>query len=228
VTRLDDRELYASEHNLRARQSIYANRAGPDARRVTLDVIAAGHPRRVLEVGGGQGELAEWMLRELHVERSVDQLERMVALARARGVDGQVGDVQQLPFEDGSFRHGRRWLDALSRPGPRSGDRGACTRARGRRPVDRGDDCEHHLRELLDPLGIDLQMTFSRENGDAVLRRSFSDVVRHDVDGSVTITDADAIAAYRDSTITSDTSREVVFDLPLRVATRVSIFAATK
>src|SRR4029078_7030536 len=33
----------------------------------------------------------------------VDVSPRMVELARARGVDAQVGDVQELPFADGSF-----------------------------------------------------------------------------------------------------------------------------
>ena len=66
--------------------------------------IATWQPQRVLEVGGGQGELAERMQRELGAEVSfIDFSPRMVELARARGVDAQVGDVQQLPFADGTF-----------------------------------------------------------------------------------------------------------------------------
>ena len=34
---------------------------------------------------------------------AVDQSERMVELASARGVDACVGDVQELPFADESF-----------------------------------------------------------------------------------------------------------------------------
>jgi len=98
------REQYAREDNLRARQSIYANAEGPDAREIAFDAVAETRPIRVLEVGGGQGELAERLSRELGVELTlVDQSERMVEIARERGLDAQVGDVQRLAFGDGSF-----------------------------------------------------------------------------------------------------------------------------
>ncbi len=58
----------------------------------------------MLEVGGGEGELAERIVRELGVELVlVDQSERMVELSRGRGLDARVGDVQSLPFADESF-----------------------------------------------------------------------------------------------------------------------------
>jgi len=108
VRRLDDpeavREQYARDDNLRARQALYQEMAGPDPRVVLWRTLARLRPRDVLEVGGGPGELAERMQSELGARvRFVDISPGMVELARARGVDAQVGDVQELAFGDGSF-----------------------------------------------------------------------------------------------------------------------------
>ena len=90
MRQLDDATLvseqYACEQNLQARQSLYADHDGPDAREAAFAAVAAAAPRRVLEVGGGQGELAERIVRELGAEVTfVDQSERMVELARGVG-----------------------------------------------------------------------------------------------------------------------------------------------
>jgi ubiquinone/menaquinone biosynthesis C-methylase UbiE len=106
---LDDPETvkaqYAREDNLRARQSLYKEVTGPHPHDVLWQTLVEWSPRRVLEVGGGPGELSERMLKELGAEVSfLDISPRMVELARERGVvDAQVGDVQSLPFEDGTF-----------------------------------------------------------------------------------------------------------------------------
>ena len=61
-------------------------------------------PRRLLEVGPGPGELSARITAELGAEViALDVSERMVELARGRGVDARVGDVQSLPFADASF-----------------------------------------------------------------------------------------------------------------------------
>ena len=58
----------------------------------------------MLEVGCGEGELGARIESEIGVEVvALDQSARMVGLSRERGVDARVGDVQELPFEDGSF-----------------------------------------------------------------------------------------------------------------------------
>ena len=105
---LDDpevvREQYATEDGLEERRSIYQDVEGEDAKEVAFRAIAACRPRRVLEVGPGPGELSARMTAELGAEVvALDVSERMVELARRRGVDARVGDVQSLPFEDGSF-----------------------------------------------------------------------------------------------------------------------------
>lgn len=105
--RLDDpewvRRQYADEQGLEVRQSVYGEGAGAP---FDLAFTALGEvsPRRVLEVGGGQGFFAARLQRELGCEVvGVDVSERMVELQRKRGVDAQVGDVQALPFGDGEF-----------------------------------------------------------------------------------------------------------------------------
>jgi ubiquinone/menaquinone biosynthesis C-methylase UbiE len=108
MRRLDDPALvareYASEDRLRARQRLYRDVSGENAPEVLWRVLAELRPRTVLEVGGGPGELAERMRVELGASVSfIDISPRMVELARARGVDALVGDVQKLPFADASF-----------------------------------------------------------------------------------------------------------------------------
>src|SRR5258707_8859824 len=96
------REQYSTEANLRARKALWDGAEGDDAKEILWRTIETWQPQRVLEVGGGEGELAERMQRELGADVSfVDFSPRMVDLARARGIDAQVGDVQQLPFADG-------------------------------------------------------------------------------------------------------------------------------
>ena len=95
---------YATETNLEARRSLYANAEGPDPREIAFDAVAEIAPKRVIEVGGGPGELAARIGSELGCEVvMLDISPRMVELARERGVDARVGDVQSLPFPDGAF-----------------------------------------------------------------------------------------------------------------------------
>ena len=90
MPRIDDqafvREQYATEENLRARKAAYATAEGPDAREMLFEAVAEARPTRVLEVGGGEGELAERIERELGDDLvGVDQSERMVEIQRASG-----------------------------------------------------------------------------------------------------------------------------------------------
>ncbi len=79
---------YATEDNLEARRSLYENADGPDPRALAFDAVAEVTPARVLEVGGGPGELAARIATELGCEVvMVDISPRMVELARERGVD---------------------------------------------------------------------------------------------------------------------------------------------
>jgi len=223
------RAQYACEDNLRARQAIYDQYEGESPRDRAFDTIAELRPRLVLEVGGGQGELAQRLVDELDVElHFVDQSERMVELAIARGIDAQVGDVQDLPFADGTFDCAvaawmlyhvpdlDRALDELARVLRFGGHLVAVTNG------------EDHLRELRDVFTLDFHSTFTRENAGAMLERRFRGVERRDVDGLVTLPSRDAVIAYGRSMIGGDDFDPGPFDVPLRSHTRVSIFVATK
>ena len=79
------RAQYQTEENLRARKSAYVNAEGDDPREFAFDAVAEVAPRRVLEVGGGEGELAERIQNELAVQLvAIDQSERMVEIQRTR------------------------------------------------------------------------------------------------------------------------------------------------
>jgi ubiquinone/menaquinone biosynthesis C-methylase UbiE len=98
------RAEYADETRLAARKAAHAGADGPDAREVLFEAVVERAPARILEVGCGEGELAERLGRESPAEViAIDQSRRMVELARARGVDARVGRAEDLEFADESF-----------------------------------------------------------------------------------------------------------------------------
>jgi ubiquinone/menaquinone biosynthesis C-methylase UbiE len=222
------RDQYANERNLRARQSIYDDFDGEHAPDFVFRTIAELRPRRVLEVGGGPGELAGRLVDELGVELAfVDQSERMVDLARERGLEAEVGDVQNLPFRDASFDTAVAAWMLYHVPDL---DRALAELARVLEPgghlvaVTNGRD---HLRELRDVMGHDFTSSFTRENGTSLLSRHFREVQRLDKDGLATIHERETVVAYRDSMMTSDKRHDLVFDVPFRTHTRMSVFVCS-
>src|SRR5581483_2755412 len=182
-------ENYATEANLRARQALYEEVEGEHAPDVLRRLIAEQRPASVLEVGGGPGELAEWMQRELGAEVAyVDLSPRMVELARARGVDAQLGDVQALPFADASFDTVVAAWMLYHVPDL---DRGLAEIARVLIPggsLVAVTNSVEHLHELRALIGYERAAEpFSRENGEELLARRFASVIRHDVDAKVTV-----------------------------------------
>jgi SAM-dependent methyltransferase len=223
------REQYASEANLRARQAIYANREGPDAREVLFETIRALRPRRVLEVGGGPGELAERIARELGSRVDfVDISPRMVDLARARGIDAVVGDVQQLPFEDATFDVA---VAAWMLYHVADLDRGLAELRRVLVPGGRlvaVVNAESHLKELHELFPRRFETPITRENCPSLLGRHFARVEQRDVDGWTSIPDREAVLAYVDSGFSiRDAERPPEFDLPFRVRYAATVFVAT-
>ena len=106
--RLDDPEAvwaqYETEAGLEARLSLYVDGEGNDPRDVAFAAVAEVAPRVVLEVGCGPEEFASRIQSELGWGVvAIDTSARMVELARERGVDARIGDVQQLPVETGVF-----------------------------------------------------------------------------------------------------------------------------
>lgn len=223
-------QQYASETNLKARRSIYANTTGPDPRELAFEAVAEVAPRRVLEVGGGPGELAARITAELGCEIvMVDSSERMVELARARGVDALVGDVQELPFEDESFDCAVAAWMLFHVPDL---DRGLAELARVLGPGGRlvaVTNAEHHLRELRELAGSAAwAQPFSRENGEPMLRRHFAKLERRDADGWVTIEDDASVRAYVGSLGREAPDELPQYELPLRIRRASSVFVCTR
>ncbi|HVC23079.1 MAG TPA: methyltransferase domain-containing protein [Candidatus Dormibacteraeota bacterium] len=98
-------EQYRSTAKLKTRSSVWH----PDAQGrwpqdVALSALAWVKPRRLLEVGSGTGAFAASCSRELSCQVvALDSSAAMVAATGAAGVEALLGDVQDLPFPDGTF-----------------------------------------------------------------------------------------------------------------------------
>ena len=226
------REQYASPDNLRARKAIYVDAKGDDPREFVVGAVAAANPQRVLEVGGGEGELAEWIRRDLGPEIvGIDQSEAMVEIQRSRGIDARVGDVQDLPFEEAEFDVAVAAWMLYHVPDI---DRGLAELARVLKPggiLVAVTNALDHLQELWDlaqrPSSL-RQFTFRSENGEEALRRRFAQVEQRDARGWVTMDD-DAVRGFAASW---DALASLVnmprLTIPIRVRRHSTVFTAHK
>jgi SAM-dependent methyltransferase len=228
------REQYATEAGLAARKAVYTEVSGPDPREIVFDAVAAVSPRSVLEVGCGEGELAERMQRELEADVvAIDQSERMVELTRARGVDARVADVRELPFEDEAFDVA---VAAWVLFHVRDLDRAVGELARVLRPGGRlvaVTNASDHLHEMWELAGLDhpfSDLSFRAETGADVLRRGFPAVETHDATGTVTFRDAEQIRSYLRSSARLADGADRVPELaePLVATRRPFVFVAEK
>ena len=232
MTRLNDprlvQEQYADEANLEARRSLYANSTGPDPRELAFEAVAEVSPSRVLEVGGGPGELSERFVRELGCEVvMLDVAPRMVELARVRGVDAIVGDVQELPFPDACFDCAVAAWMLYHVPDL---ERGLGELARVLRPGGRlvaVTNATHHLADLRAIAGnAAWERVFTRENGAEAIGHHFASVERRDADGWITIEDDARVRGFVGS-LCGDVPDELPsYELPLRVERASSVFVA--
>ncbi|HEY3961979.1 MAG TPA: class I SAM-dependent methyltransferase [Gaiellaceae bacterium] len=236
MSRLDDpevvREQYSNERGLRARAALWQEMSGPDIKEALWQAITDRAPERVLEVGGGEGWLSQRIAAELGANVvMVDQSERMVELARERGVAAQVGDVQLLSFEDETFDV---VVAAWMLYHVTDLDRGLAEIARVLRPggcLIAVTNSIRHAKELCDRIGYpwqERQWTFRSENGDEALRRHFRDVSRIDLEAWATVRDRQILVDYRDSMLVETTPVPDDLELPLRVGARTTLFVAAK
>jgi SAM-dependent methyltransferase len=197
---------FASEERLDKRNSIYRQLVeGDNAEDVLFAAVAEVAPERVLDVGCGTGEMAERITRELGSQvTALDASPRMVHLTRERGIDAQVGDVQSLDFEDGSFDcvvAGWVLYHVPDRP------RAISECARVLRPGGRlvaATLASNNLAELWELLGADLErdISFAAENGQEQLEPHFARVERRDAHGVVVFPTPDAMRSYVAANIT--------------------------
>ena len=224
------RAQYETEDNLRARKSAYLNAEGDDPRGFAFEAVAEAVPRRVLEVGGGEGELAERIRGELGAEViAIDQSERMVEIQRSKGIDARVGDVEELPFADGEFDVVVAAWMLYHVPDL---DRALAEIARVLKPGGRlvaVTNAIDHLQELWDLARRETSLrrfTFRSENGEESLRRHFASISRRDARGWTTM-DEEAVRRFGASW--ADLGSLVTagpLDEPLRVRRHSTIFVA--
>lgn len=220
---------YEDETRLAARKRAHASGEGPDARDFVFDAIREVDPRRILEVGCGEGELAERMQSELDAEIvAIDQSERMVELTRARGVQAAVGDVQSIDVPDASFDCA---VAAWMLYHPADLDRALAELARVLRPGGRlvaSTNGTDHLAELFELVGVPpIRATFNADNASEALHRHFSQVERRNAHGWLVFPDTEAAQAYVDSMVVLSGTVPPL-DGPLRARRTPTIFIAEK
>jgi ubiquinone/menaquinone biosynthesis C-methylase UbiE len=216
---------YATEAPLEARRSIYTAVEGPDAREVAFAAIAETGPGRVLEVGGGPGELSERIALELGADVvMVDSSPLMVELARARGVDAHVGDDQELPFADGDFDCAVAAWMLYHVPDL---DRALSELRRVLRPggrvvaVTNGREHMQELRRLAGDWAW--QERFRREEAAELLARHFVRVEQRDVDAWATV-DPEGVQRWVESL--GGRPRPRLVDAPVRARIACAVLVA--
>ncbi|HEY2326768.1 MAG TPA: class I SAM-dependent methyltransferase [Gaiellaceae bacterium] len=226
------REQYLNEQNLYARAALWAELEGPNPKEVLFAAIASVEPRRVLEVGGGDGWLSALLRDELGCEVTlVDQSERMAELATARGLDARVGNVEELPFEDGSFD---TVVAAWMLYHVNDIDQGLSEVARVLEPgghLVANTNSRRHCEEVFDLIQYpreSREWVFNAENGEETLRRHFIEVSREDVVAVATVRDRETLVNYQRSMLTETQPIPERVALPLRVHSRGVVFVAER
>lgn len=234
MSRIDDPALvareYASDAPLQGRRAAYRFSTGPDPVALALEAVAELSPQRVLEVGCGPGEAAERIGREFAADVvALDLSEHMVRLARERGVDARVGDVQTLPFANDEFDC---VLAAWMLYHVPDIDRALGEIARVLRPGGRlvaVTNGQEHLAELRALLGAVGDRSFTEATAERQLAAHFARVECRDASGWIDFPNRAEVASYVEAS-RGLWERDVPasFDGPLRVRRAPLIYIAEK
>jgi ubiquinone/menaquinone biosynthesis C-methylase UbiE len=161
----------------------------------------------------------------------VDLSPRMVEIASERGVRAQVGDVQELPFPDGSFDTVLACWMLYHVPDL---DRGLAEIARvleSGGTLVANTNSQDHCRELFELIDYPTEarrFTFRSENGEESLRKHFASVERHDSVAYATVRERQTLVDYQASLMTETKPVPENVELPLVIGARGTVFVATK
>jgi SAM-dependent methyltransferase len=226
---------YASEERFAKRTELFRELIdGGSPEEIAFAAVAEKRPARVLDVGCGPGDLTERFAKEVGADvKAIDLSMRMVELARARGIDAQVADAEQLPFADGEFDcvfagwvlyHAPNLGQAIAE----------C--ARVLRPGGRlvassyFEDNMSELWELIEGIAPRDPLSFNHANGAELLRRQFSSVEQRDVSATLTFPDSETIRTFVAATIDRAHLAPKVPEIegPFRATTRHVVFVAER
>jgi SAM-dependent methyltransferase len=187
---------------------------GADPREHALLAVAEHRPRRVLDIGSGDGEFAEWCARRLTVD--VVAVDQSVWLGET--------DAVGLPCEDAGFDVvvANEVLPAVEELDTVLADLARVLRPGGRLVALTAS--EHYLEPLLAPWPF----PFSAEQGAGALERHFARVERRDVEGDVVFPTRAAVRGFLDeieepAAVDVDTLPE-----PVHATVRTAVLVAEK
>jgi SAM-dependent methyltransferase len=225
---------FASEERLEKRNAIYRSLLeGIDAEELLFEAVKEISPTRVLEVGCGAGALSARVQTELGAEvTAIDASQRMVDLTRERGVDARVADVEELPFEDGSFDCvAAGWV--LYHVAER--DRAIAECARVLRPGGRfvtATLADENMSDLWDFLGTprERSLSFSSANGAGQLAQYFAHADSREAEGVIAFRTPDEMRQFVAANMTRAHLAATIpeFAEPVPVRTHHTIFVAEK
>jgi SAM-dependent methyltransferase len=226
---------FASEERLAKRNAIFrALVEGDNPEDIAFAAVAESLPTRLLDVGCGPGELTERFARELGADvHAVDVSPRMVELTRARGIDAELGDAEQLRFGDGEFDCVFAGWVLYHVPNL---EQAIAECARVLRPGGRLVAATHgidNVSELWDLIVCDeprSPLSFNPLNGATLLGRFFSSVEERVVEAQLVFPDSDSIRTYVAATIDRAHYADRVPEIhePFRATTRHTVFVAER
>jgi SAM-dependent methyltransferase len=189
---------YADSSRLRARASIYAyNEGGFDLLSWVLGAVDWPVDGPVLDVGCGPGRYLAEVGGGIGLDLSMGMVREATAVD---GVSAVQGDAQALPFADGTVARvlAPHMLYHVPEPARAVAEWRRVLRPGGEAVVVLND--AGHLAELRAHVDADQVEAVLTHDAVPLLEAEFDEVVLHAQEGRLLVTDAEAVAAYVDST----------------------------